>query len=72
MMQSMTLDDFLAGEPIYPSEAGPTKVRCEECGTELYPEDEYFRLEGQILCEECAHDWLDGQRDIVTRSMAYG
>lgn len=31
---------------------------CSRCGTERYPNDPCWRLNGQTLCEDCAAPWL--------------
>lgn len=45
---------------------------CSECKEPLYPEDDYFDLDGQMLCENCAKEWLSLHKGTVTEEQAYG
>lgn len=42
-----------------PQRAFPT-AECVFCGGELYRGDLYWRLAGQVLCEDCVALWLAG------------
>lgn len=33
--------------------------RCEDCHEIIYEGYGYYDIEGRILCEDCAHEWLD-------------
>lgn len=55
-----------------PPEEDTTECFCAECEEPLYVDDEYFELDGQILCEDCAKDWLDDRRSVVTEAMVHG
>lgn len=55
-----------------PPERKATKCKCKFCGEELYPDDEYWELDEEILCESCAEEWLEGHKNWVTEDMAYG
>ena len=55
-----------------PPDYDDTKCHCEWCHEELYFDDEYWELDDEILCEECAKKWLDNHKHWVTESMARG
>lgn len=49
-----------------------TKCFCRECDAELYEGELYFSIEGEILCENCANDWLENCKGYVTEEMVTG
>lgn len=49
-----------------------TKCHCAWCKEELYFDEEYWEIEDEILCENCAETWLDNHKHWVSESMAYG
>lgn len=49
-----------------------SKCICSKCKDPLYPEDEYYELDDEIMCEKCAYEWLEGNKNWVTEDMAYG
>ena len=49
-----------------------SKCKCVYCGCELYECEEYYDIEGEILCEDCARGWLDEHRRTVTYEMEKG
>lgn len=55
-----------------PPERETSKCICCACKEELYPDEEYWELDGEIYCESCADNWLSSQRSWVTEEMAYG
>ena len=55
-----------------PPDSATTKCKCAWCGEELYFDDEYWELDDEILCEDCADKWLDNHKNWVSESMAYG
>lgn len=55
-----------------PPEGRSSNCICCQCKKELVPDDEYYELDDEIYCGDCADDWLDGQRNWVTEDMAYG
>ena len=54
-----------------PPDNKPSLCSCEMCGCEMYPDDEYYDVNGALLCPECANDWLDSNKGYVTEEMAY-
>lgn len=63
-----SLDQWLDSEP----EVHDSKCKCAECNVSLYPEEDYYDIDGDILCEECAREWLEENKSQVTDEMAYG
>ncbi len=61
-------DEMLANPP----DRRVSKCKCYACREELQPDDEYYELDGDIYCEFCAKEWLEGHKNWVTESMAYG
>lgn len=55
-----------------PPEDGESQCKCQRCGEDLFCDDEYWELDDEILCSECAHEWLDLHKNWVTESMARG
>ena len=55
-----------------PPEEGETQCHCAWCKEDLFYDDEYWELDGEILCEDCARDWLNYRRNWVSASMARG
>lgn len=55
-----------------PPEPEESKCKCSLCKEELYPDDEYYELEDEIFCEDCAKTWLENHKNWVSESMAYG
>ena len=55
-----------------PPEGKESKCKCCRCGEELYPDYEYYELDDEILCEDCAEKWLEGHKNWVTEDMAFG
>ena len=62
-----SLDKWLTTPP----EEKESKCKCSRCGETLYPDDEYYELDDEIMCEDCAREWLEGNKNWVTESMAY-
>ena len=55
-----------------PPEPKESKCKCRRCENELYPGEEYYELEEEIYCYDCAWKWLKEQKHEVTGEMAYG
>lgn len=55
-----------------PPEEPETHFKCERCGLELYPGDDYFDCEGGVLCEECSKEWLESFKKTVSHEDCYG
>lgn len=62
-----SLDRYLTTPP----EPKESRCKCCKCDEELYPDDEYYELDDEIYCEDCAEKWLKSKRNWVTYSMAY-
>lgn len=55
-----------------PPDDDDTKCECAWCHEKLYYDDEYWELDDEILCEDCAQKWLDNHKNWVSGSMARG
>ena len=49
-----------------------THCHCAWCNEDLFEDDEYWELDDEILCEECAEKWLESHKNWVSESMAKG
>ena len=49
-----------------------SKFYCHECGFEFYPDDRVYDIDGRILCEDCADDWLEDHVRKATEEECYG
>lgn len=63
-----SFDEYLTNPP----EPEESHFMCSECKDVLYPDDRYFELDGQILCEGCAAEWLESQAQTVSYEQAFG
>ena len=63
------LDRWLTSSP---DEDDTTACKCCSCGEPLYYDDEYWELDDQIYCEDCAQEWLDGHKNWVSARMVRG
>ena len=75
MFDNSWLDDcrYDAWKTSPPEDPEPeTKCKCSHCGEPLYYDDEYWELDDEIYCEDCAVDWLSGHKNWVSASMANG
>lgn len=54
-----------------PPEPKESRFKCDHCGEELFPGDKIYEIEGENLCENCAHSWLDGQWRFLDESECY-
>lgn len=64
---SKRYDDWLTSEP----DMKDTVFRCEHCKTEFYPGDDYYYIEGENLCPECAEKWFDSMRRTATEDECF-
>lgn len=55
-----------------PPERPESQCKCKYCGEELFEDEEYWELDGEILCERCADEWLEGHKNWVTEHMVRG
>lgn len=49
-----------------------SKCTCSQCGEMLYEGNEYWELEDEIYCEDCAEEWLSLHKNWVSERMANG
>ena len=52
-----------------PPEPKESKLQCSECDLALYPDDVCYEIDGDIFCEDCANEWLNCQKLLVTEDM---
>ena len=64
------LDRYLTTPP--EDELPESRIKCCECGEELYPGDYVYKIEGDYLCEDHAEEWLKSQRIEIDEEMAFG
>ena len=55
-----------------PPEPEESNCRCCTCRANLYEDDEYYELDDEIYCEECAFKWLDSHKNYVSEAMVKG
>ena len=55
-----------------PPDSPESKCVCSVCKESLYVDDDYYDLEGEIYCKECALEWLEQFRCQVTEEMVRG
>ena len=63
-------DEWKLNEPEYYEET--TKCHCAWCHEDLFFDEEYWELDDEILCEDCAEKWLDNHKHWVSGNMANG
>lgn len=44
---------------------------CEECGCEIYENEDYYEILDDIFCEECANNWLRKCRKVAISNYDY-
>ena len=37
-------------------------IVCNDCGCSIFDGDNFYEIEGAVLCEECARAWLKERR----------
>ena len=55
-----------------PPEEEESAFKCTCCDTDLWTDDKYMEIEGEIYCEECARDWFESQWQKVTDEQCCG
>ena len=65
-----TYDSWKTTPPEY--DEPTSQCKCNNCGEELFEGDEYYELDGEVLCRYCAEEWLDYHKKWVTTSMVEG
>lgn len=67
-LNSKAYDDW----KLNPPERKTTACQCAWCKEDLWFDDEYYELDDEILCEDCAKKWLKNRVNWVSESMARG
>jgi len=62
------LDVYLTTPPEEPE----SQCKCCICKEELFEGDDYYDIEGDIYCEDCAEGWLEAQKFKVREDMVNG
>lgn len=39
--------------------------KCEHCGDNIYADEDYYDIEGEIIHEDCLREWAEKYRVIV-------
>lgn len=39
--------------------------KCEHCGDDIYADEDYYDIEGEIIHEDCLREWAEKYRVIV-------
>ena len=55
-----------------PPDEDDTDFHCDKCDKPFYPDDKYYEIEGDCICEECAQEWLESQVSRATEEQCYG
>lgn len=66
------MDSYDLWKTTPPDDEEKTACRCCFCKEPLYFDDEYWELDDEIYCEDCANDWLAEHKHWVSASMARG
>ena len=66
-LESKAYDDWKLNPP-----EKTTACHCAWCKEDLYFDEEYYELDDEILCEDCAKKWLKNHMNWVSESMARG
>ena len=57
---------YLPERPLEPRDPPPDCI-CEECGNWFYGDEEMYRFDGRILCEDCLREEI---KDLSIRELA--
>lgn len=49
-----------------------SQCHCSICETRLDVDDEYWLIDDEIYCRECAENWFDEEKRWVSEELAYG
>lgn len=49
-----------------------SRFKCDRCGMEFYPEESYYDIDGDKLCNRCANNWFNEQIRYATEEECYG
>jgi len=66
----MNLDMYSQGAPDPQAEAPVTK--CDQCGREIYPDEDVYFIDGRILCTEfdsCLLEYIDPELITVEEAL---
>lgn len=61
-------DRFLTSEP----DAKDTVFKCDQCEEPIFPQEEYYTIEGENLCPRCAERWFDSMRRTADEDLCFG
>lgn len=39
-----------------------SNLKCSMCGNDIYLDEDYYVIEDDNMCEDCAREWLDEHR----------
>ena len=57
--------------PLEPPVVKPDYV-CDECGAELYNDEEVYKIDGKFCCRECMEEAVSALRaDVIAEAMGY-
>ena len=48
-----------------PPDPTESRLYCERCGVDFYVGDEYYYINDERYCPDCARDWLEEQRVVI-------
>lgn len=68
---SIDMDAALDRYLTTPPEPKESVFKCDQCKDEFYPGDEYYCIEEENLCYECAFKWLDKMKRTATEEQCY-
>lgn len=64
---SKRFDDWLTTPP----ESEESVFKCDHCKEPFFPNDEYYTIEGENLCYECAFEWLKSMCHTADEDQCY-
>lgn len=66
-LESKQYDDWRCNPPEEESH-----IKCACCNDNLWTDDKYMEIEGEIYCHYCAEDWFESQWQKVTDEQCCG
>ena len=67
-LTSKAYDDWKCNPP----EEKKSNLICDDCDNFIFPEDVFYRIDGCVMCEDCAKYWLDQQGHTATEEECFG
>lgn len=55
-----------------PPEEEDSKFKCDCCGDNLWVDDKYMEINGEVYCHYCAEDWFENQWQKAKWEQCYG